>query len=124
MRRQWTRFVVGLLFFPGVWQSNGPTKIADLSAVDAPISYAGQLVDNVVIKSAAGQNIVPDRAPTQNLGTFSLVIVPGSTLAGNAAALAAFNRAANAWASRISDPITVTTRQTNRAMRLWRRSLR
>src|SRR4051812_1087010 len=43
-----------------------------------------------------------------NLGTFNIVIVPGAGLASNAPALAAFNRAALAWSSRISDPITVT----------------
>jgi len=35
-------------------------------------------------------------------------IDPGSGLSGNAAALAAFNQAANQWASHFSDPITVT----------------
>ncbi len=45
---------------------------------------------------------------TNNLGTFNIVIVPGPGLAANAPALAAFNNAAAAWASRISDPITVT----------------
>lgn len=45
---------------------------------------------------------------TNNLGTFNIVIVPGPGLSANAPALAAFNRAALAWSSRISDPITVT----------------
>lgn len=45
---------------------------------------------------------------TNNLGTFNIVIVPGAGLSANAPALAAFNRAALAWSSRISDPITVT----------------
>jgi len=35
-------------------------------------------------------------------------IDPGSGLSGNAAALSAFQRAANQWASHFSDPITVT----------------
>jgi hypothetical protein len=47
------------------------------------------------------------RAPS-NLGTFDIVIVPGAGLSGNAAALAAFNRAAAQWESRISDSIIVT----------------
>jgi hypothetical protein len=51
--------------------------------------------------------VVPN-TPPQNLGTFHIAIVPGGTLSGNAAALAAFNRAALQWESRISDPITVT----------------
>jgi len=42
-----------------------------------------------------------------NLGGFDIVINPGSTLAGNAPALAAFNRAAARWEARISNPVTV-----------------
>lgn len=38
---------------------------------------------------------------------FDININPSPALAANPAALAAFNRAANQWASRISDPITV-----------------
>jgi len=45
---------------------------------------------------------------TSNLGTFNIVIVPGAALAGNAAALAAFNRAADQWEDYIADPILVT----------------
>lgn len=45
---------------------------------------------------------------TNNLGAFNIVIVPGAGLAGNSQALAAFNAAAQEWASRISDPMTVT----------------
>lgn len=45
-------------------------------------------------------------APNQ-LGSFDLVINPGNTLANNADALAAFNRAANNWKSHFTDPITV-----------------
>lgn len=44
---------------------------------------------------------------TDNLGSFGITINPGAELSGNAAALAAFNRAANQWISRISDPITI-----------------
>jgi hypothetical protein len=45
---------------------------------------------------------------TNNLGTFNIAIVPGAGLAANRPALAAFNAAAQQWASRISDPITIT----------------
>jgi hypothetical protein len=38
----------------------------------------------------------------------SIVINPGSGLAGNAAALAAFNRAADKWEHYLADPITIT----------------
>ena len=41
-------------------------------------------------------------------GSFDIVINAGSTLSANAAALAAFNRAAAQWESFISDPIQVT----------------
>ncbi len=44
---------------------------------------------------------------TNNLGSFDIVINPGATLAGNSAALAAFERAAAQWESFFSDPITV-----------------
>src|SRR5688500_11276973 len=37
-----------------------------------------------------------------------IVIVPGAGLASNAPALAAWNRAANAWGNILTDPITVT----------------
>jgi hypothetical protein len=44
---------------------------------------------------------------TSNLGSFDIVINPGTTLAGNSPALAAFNRAAAQWESRISNPVTI-----------------
>jgi len=43
-----------------------------------------------------------------SLGTFDIVINPGSGLSSNTAALAAFNRAAQQWEAYISDSITVT----------------
>jgi hypothetical protein len=46
--------------------------------------------------------------PPLNLGAFDIVISPDAGLAGNAPALAAFNRAAAQWEGYISDPITVT----------------
>ena len=42
-----------------------------------------------------------------NRGAFDINIIPGPTLAGNPAALAAFDRAAVQWEARIADPITV-----------------
>jgi hypothetical protein len=56
---------------------------------------------------ANGSNLSAFGTRTDNLGTFDIQIVPGPTLAGNAAALAAFNRAAQKWESFISDPITI-----------------
>lgn len=43
-----------------------------------------------------------------NLGSFNIVLNPNATLSSNAAALAAFERAAANWEAYISDPITVT----------------
>ncbi len=51
---------------------------------------------------------VPPLPEDQQAGPFNLVVNPGPTLAGNAPALAAFNRAADQWAAAISDSITVT----------------
>jgi hypothetical protein len=81
------------------------------AADDSSISLAGHLLDNVFVPITAGAGhaqISEGAVPPQNLGTFDIVIVPGAALAGNAAALAAFNRAALAWEARIADPITVT----------------
>jgi hypothetical protein len=44
---------------------------------------------------------------TSQLGSFSININPGSGLAGNSAALAAFNRAAAHWMAYFSDPVTI-----------------
>jgi hypothetical protein len=73
------------------------------------ISLAGDAVDNVLVPRS-GNSLTLDTtpAPPQSLGAFSIVIVPGTGLASNAAALAAFNRAAQQWVARIADPITVT----------------
>src|SRR5262245_60331991 len=43
-------------------------------------------------------------------GPFRIVLDPASSISSNPAAVAAFNRAAAQWATRISDPITVTIR--------------
>jgi len=78
------------------------------AAEESALSVAGDLVDNVLVPRPAGQSLGEVSVPPVNLGTFDIVIVPGATLAGNAAALAAFNRAALAWEARISDPIVIT----------------
>ena len=56
---------------------------------------------------ASGSSISALGTRTHNIGTFNIVINPGPTLAGNAPALAAFERAAQLWESFIADPITV-----------------
>jgi hypothetical protein len=45
---------------------------------------------------------------TGDLGSFNIVIAPGSGLSSNTSALAAFNRAASQWSAFISDPIAIT----------------
>jgi hypothetical protein len=42
-----------------------------------------------------------------NLGSFNILINPGSGLTANTAALSAFNRAAQQWMAYFSDPITI-----------------
>lgn len=105
-------FVAGSIFLPLAWPATGVAQIigqiTDLNAAGAPVSYAGNLMDNIFVAPPDGQSLTPAAPPAPNLGSFNLVIAPGATLSGNAAAVAAFNRAANSWAARISDPITIT----------------
>lgn len=54
------------------------------------------------------ESLAPTAPVSANLGAFDIVINPNVTLSGNAAALAAFNRAAQRWEAYIADPITVT----------------
>jgi hypothetical protein len=62
------------------------------------ITPGSGLPDGVV--EAAGVQV-------SNIGSFGITINAGATLAGNAAAVAAFNRAAAQWVDRIADPITI-----------------
>jgi hypothetical protein len=57
--------------------------------------------------SALTGDFTPAPIRVSNIGGFTIVINPTPALAGNAAALAAFYRAANQWVARIADPITV-----------------
>jgi hypothetical protein len=52
--------------------------------------------------------LAESRGAGLGLGAFDVVIQPGAGLAGNAAALAAWDRAAASWEAIIADPITVT----------------
>lgn len=73
------------------------------------ISLAGDAINNELVpRSGVSISVTPSYLPPVNLGTFNIVINPGAGLAGNAPALAAFNRAAQSWETYISDPITVT----------------
>ena len=64
------------------------------AAVETGITVAGALVDNVLVPRTGNGLALAPGIPPVNLGTFDIVISPGAALAGNAAALAAFNRAA------------------------------
>jgi hypothetical protein len=70
-----------------------------------PVVHASKAVP-IGSSNADGLQAVEPRV--SNLGSFNLVINAGPALAGNAAALAAFNRAADLWDDFIADPITVT----------------
>ena len=77
--------------------------LAILAAILGGQPIAAQNAADLQLAQAAnGVNWAPNQ-----LGTFDLVINPGTTLASNANALAAFNRAANNWKSHFTDPITV-----------------
>jgi hypothetical protein len=84
--------------------------------LNAPVSYYGvrtHVTPAVDPGSLSGlpaplSSLTATGGGPHNLGAFSIVIVPGATLAGNAAALAAFNRAADAWEALIADPILIT----------------
>ena len=70
--------------------------------------YAAQAGPALTMPESSESSFTPASGPTPNLGAFTIVIVPGPGLAANAPALLAFQRAANQWQMRISDPITVT----------------
>ena len=71
---------------------------AELSLVDAGTH---SITDSIVTSFSPGHSVA------NYLGAFDIVINPNATLAGNAPALAAFNRAAAQWEAIIADPITV-----------------
>jgi hypothetical protein len=80
----------------------------EAAASSGLIGLAGDMVDGVLVPRTGNAISVTPGVPPLNLGSFDIVINPGPTLAGNPDALAAFNRAAQAWEARIADPITVT----------------
>ncbi len=75
-----------------------------LASVQESIFHSGS---GSGLDSGSGAGLTSASGPTLNLGTFDIQINAGATLAGNAPALAAFNRAALQWENRIADPITV-----------------
>ena len=62
----------------------------------------------VLIDSSPNPGFTQRPSVVNTLGSFNIVIRPGSALAANTPALDAFNRAAAQWESFIADPITVT----------------
>lgn len=89
-----SRAVVGATAMMCCWILVSPSRADDV-LLQLPISTIpdGQLID-------LGTR-------THNLGTFQININADAGLASNTAALAAFQRAAQQWVSRISDPITI-----------------
>ncbi len=92
--RPFFRAVAGATTIVCCWIFASPLK-ADEIVLQLPISVIpdGQLID------------VGTR--THDLGSFQININADAGLAANSAALAAFQRAAQQWVSRISDPITI-----------------
>jgi hypothetical protein len=97
-----TAMADGELSFAG-FQVNTELPAGTILAAGTQVSYM-MLSDTV----GSGASLLPAGTASNNLGLFNIVIVPTPGLAGNAAALAAFNRAAMAWEAFFSDPITVT----------------
>ena len=77
-------------------------RTSALADAIAPVMWDTKVVHPMPVGTTRGH------AASSATNPFSVVISPGSGLAGNAPALAAFNRAANQWAALIHDPITVT----------------
>jgi hypothetical protein len=82
-------FALVPLIAPPCGRADTVSYIDNLAGANAPITYGGSVIDNLYVPGA-GQPLTVDQPPSQNLGGFNIVIVPGSGLAGNAAALAAF----------------------------------
>jgi len=72
------------------------------------LTQSSDVINNLVVPRS-GQNLTlnPPLIPL-NLGLFDIVINPGPGLAANPPALAAFERAAQSWEARFTDPITIT----------------
>src|SRR5262249_33731954 len=97
MRRR-ARRVSGLALLTGTW-------LAQPALADTPCATA-MSPRPMPIPLTKGQMAAARQAPA--LGSFNIVIDAGPGLAGNAAALAAFNRAADQWKAWIANPVTVT----------------
>ncbi len=80
--------------------------VVDDGQLQQPTSIASQVVSMPFGPPSSALSV--GSRGTVNLGTFNIVINPGPTLASNAPALTAFNRAAQLWEAFIADPIVVT----------------
>lgn len=81
--------------------------LAVTAAILVPAS-AGQLWLQNASAAENSSGFTPAGTATSSLGAFNLVISAGTSLQGNAPAMAAFERAASTWESYLSDPVTVT----------------
>lgn len=79
-----------------------------LGAGQSAASSVPLAVESAILTSGGSSEFTSAGQIVSNLGSYQLVIDVGSGVAGNQAAIDAFQRAANLWAARISDPITVT----------------
>ena len=98
---------IGVLFAVVVAFGAGGTAYAVMLQAGSPCSGPPLETTAVAMTSGGGGGFQDGGVQTSSVGLFSININPGPTLAGNAAALAAFNRAAQQWARYIADPITV-----------------
>lgn len=92
--------------------ATGPTLIAPYAdAASLGEANAPAIIRSLSSGSGSGgsssSSLTASSTQISNLSGFSIVIVAGAGLSGNAAALAAFQRGAAQWVARISDPITV-----------------
>src|SRR5262245_43120682 len=88
--------------------ASGLPKGPNLNLPSHAVSMPAALGTGLVGVATNPAETFPPAGGRGSFGGFSLVIAPGPTLAANAPALAAFNQAANAWSTYISDPISVT----------------
>lgn len=115
-----TRGQLGLQFFLSLISAASFSMIAHEASAGLAQITAGDGTTGFIARTAIAQTSIAAMPVVEgsgfssagvsqhNLGTFDIVINPSGPLSGNAAALAAFNRAAQAWESIIADPITVT----------------
>ena len=104
--RLWTRECIGVAFLFLGCNFAGAVEVDDGSGPAEGTVLASEIVGVPSIGSGESSFTAAGTVVT-TLGAFDIVINPGATLAGNAPALAAFNRAAAQWESFIADPITI-----------------